>query len=185
MSRLTERDRQGHWRLKKLNWDDIRPGEKITVEDWETMYLAMYKLLKYEDTGLYPDQIREIGELYLDKCREVNDLKEKAKSANAGWIPFEQRRTDNEEKMSTGSDYILTGKLPDDGQEILASDGEITWHDTFFDDGCEVYLDSGIDIIDDAKAWMPLPDPYKPARLECADNQAADHADQDTIAPAT
>ncbi len=171
MSRLTERDRQGHWRLKKLNWDNIRPGEKITVEDWENLYVGLYKLLKYEDTGLDPKQIREMDELYLDKCREVNDLKEKAKSANAGWIPFEQRRTDALERMETGSDYILTGRLPDDGQEILVSDGDGVWSDIFLDDGCEVYLDSGIDIIGDSLAWMPLPEPYRPARLVDADNQ--------------
>ena len=77
MSRLTERDRQGHWRLKKLNWDDIRPGEKITVEDWENLYVALFKLLKYEDTGLDPEQIREMDKLYLEKCREVNEMKKK------------------------------------------------------------------------------------------------------------
>ena len=37
-----------------------------------TIYWA---LKKYEDTGLTPDQIREIDRLYLEKCEEVNRLR--------------------------------------------------------------------------------------------------------------
>lgn len=36
---------------------------------------AFNRLAEYERTGLTPDQIREVDRLYLEKCREVNQLK--------------------------------------------------------------------------------------------------------------
>lgn len=50
--------------------------------------------------------------------------------------------------------------MPDDGQEILVTNGETTWQDTSFIDCDGYYLDSGYDWID-ITAWRPLPKPYK------------------------
>lgn len=36
---------------------------------------AFNRLAEYERIGLTPDQIREVDRLYLEKCREVNQLK--------------------------------------------------------------------------------------------------------------
>jgi hypothetical protein len=55
---------------------------------------------------------------------------------------------------------MLDCKMPDDGQEILVTNGETTWQDTSFIDCDGYYLDSNYDWID-ITAWRPLPKPYK------------------------
>jgi hypothetical protein len=35
---------------------------------------ALKELLEYKETGLTPQDIKEIDELYLEKCKEVNAL---------------------------------------------------------------------------------------------------------------
>ena len=41
---------------------------------------ATNRLAAYEDTGLTPEQFEVIDQLYLEKCREVNALKEQIKN---------------------------------------------------------------------------------------------------------
>lgn len=64
------------------------------------------------------------------------------------WIPF----TFDEEG-------VLNCKLPDVDEEILVSDGDSVWQDTWCeaDEGYELY--SGIEIED--LAWRQLPKPYE------------------------
>ena len=64
------------------------------------------------------------------------------------WIPY----TFDEEG-------VLNCELPDVDEEILVSDGDSVWQDTWCeaDEGYELY--SGIEIED--LAWMPLPKPYE------------------------
>lgn len=71
------------------------------------------------------------------------------------WIPFTQRElTAEEQEEHPEWCYIMEGPLPDDGQEILVSDGKWVWQDRFcVDDGCYLGMDGC--------AWMPLPLPYK------------------------
>ncbi len=76
------------------------------------------------------------------------------------WIPFTKRElTAEEQEEHPEWCYIMECPLPDDGQEILVSDGRRVWQDEFYvdDDGC--YLDSDSDF--DGCAWMPKPEPYK------------------------
>ena len=40
------------------------------------------------------------------------------------------------------------------------TNGDRVWSDTFWDDA-GLYLDNCIDLVEDVKAWMPLPEPYK------------------------
>ena len=42
----------------------------------ENLILKLKRLKEYEDTGLTPEQIRDIDSLYLEKCEQVNVLKE-------------------------------------------------------------------------------------------------------------
>lgn len=70
------------------------------------------------------------------------------------WIPF-TLEYDEDEKME-----ILQGRLPDNEQDILVTNGKEVWQDTFLNDG-ECYLDSGNDLADVVIAWMPLPNPPK------------------------
>ena len=76
------------------------------------------------------------------------------------WIPFTMRELTTEEKEEHPEwDYIMDCELPDDGEEILVSDGKFIWSDTFINDGDGCYLDSNTDL--DGCAWMPLPEPWR------------------------
>lgn len=92
----------------------------------------------------------------------LNDLEQDEKEN--GWIPVKYHQISEkeraEESISTDIQYMLDCKMPDDGQEILVTNGETTWQDTSFIDCDEYYLDSNYDWID-ITAWRPLPEPYK------------------------
>ena len=80
------------------------------------------------------------------------------------WIPFKSRPLTEEEKEDHPEwDFILDGKVPEDGQRILVNvkyrGHEAVQYDEYYDDdGC--YLDSGYEIGTEVTAWMPLPKPY-------------------------
>ena len=81
-----------------------------------------------------------------------------------GWIPVKYHQISEkereEESISNDIQCMLDCKMPDDGQEILVTNGETTWQDTSFIDCDGYYLDSNYDWID-ITAWRPLPEPYK------------------------
>ena len=81
-----------------------------------------------------------------------------------GWIPVKYHQISEkeraEESISKNIQYMLDCKMPDDGQEILVTNGETTWQDTSFIDCDGYYLDSNYDWID-ITAWQPLLEPYK------------------------
>lgn len=83
-----------------------------------------------------------------------------AAGGNPKWITFSMEYDEEEQEA------ILQGKLPEEEEEILATNGENVWLDTFMRDGSECYLDSGFDLVDGVLAWMPLPDPYKPESIQ-------------------
>lgn len=73
------------------------------------------------------------------------------------WIPVKWREPTEEEAKYYS--YIADCEMPDDGQEILVTDGKYVWKDECgFDDG--FYLDSCEDW-QNITAWMPLPKPYE------------------------
>lgn len=82
-----------------------------------------------------------------------------------GWIIVKSHKiTDVERKENDYPEYInyyLDGLLPDDGQEIIVTDGENTWCDTCsINSDVEYCLESCIDWTE-IKAWMSFPEPYK------------------------
>ena len=97
MGRLTEKDDQGNWCIRGLPWKNLYPGIAITENTYERIYAVAKKLLDYEDTGLTPDQIRQMDALYTEKCREVAELRE--------------RDTAKEPEVHTNSDEIRVGSL--------------------------------------------------------------------------
>ena len=64
MGRLTWKNPDGTWGLHNM---DIR---KVPSE----LYGVVCKLKDYEETGLTPQQMAEIDELYTEKCRETAKL---------------------------------------------------------------------------------------------------------------
>ena len=50
---------------------------KVLFEEIDDGYIGMCALKAYEDTGLDPEQIRQIDRLYAEKCREVAELRQR------------------------------------------------------------------------------------------------------------
>lgn len=125
------------------------------VRDRLKQYKDEYsKYGKYD--GLYVADVLEMLEQLKDDLEQ--DEKEN------GWIPVKYHQISEKERaeefISKDIQYMLDCKMPDDGQEILVTNGETTWQDTCFIDSNGYYLDGGYDWID-IMAWMPLPKPYK------------------------
>lgn len=91
-------------------------------------------------------QPRTAGDFCWESREILQELVDKADSFE--WIPF----TFDEEG-------VLNCELPDVDEEILVSDGDSVWQDTWCeaDEGYE--LESGIEIED--LAWRQLPKPYE------------------------
>lgn len=71
----------------------------------------------------------------------LSDLEQDEKEN--GWIPVKYHQISEkeraEESISKNIQYMLDCKMPDDGQEILVTNGETTWQDTSFID-CDGYV---------------------------------------------
>ena len=118
---------------------------------------------KYDDKPVFT------GEVNIPMmCREVAKRLEELSQPKTDWIPFEQREADEEEKAhflehyGYEFEYMLCGRLPDEDEEILVTySNGCVGEDIFLRDGTECYLDSGQEIVTEAIAWMPKPQPYK------------------------
>ena len=135
-------------------------------------------LASYEETGLAPEQIREIDRLYAVKCKEVAMLQKRlignARSdlfikemlvasnvaaethyANGRWIPVEERLPEDEY-------YILLSftnfPLPSIGRFKKDPEGG-----AFYLGDCDE-KDTCISMNLFVNAWRPLPEPYRPKK---------------------
>lgn len=148
---MTIKDEQGNWGVKGMPWSSLHPGSTITLDIWDKLYDAIEKLMEYEDTGLDPEQIREMDELYLEKCREVNELEGELKLGNAGCIPVEKRLPDPDE-------YVLVSfenfSLPMIGRYTVDDDDSGTFR---IGDEEESFVQHDLFV----NAWMPLPAAYQ------------------------
>ena len=126
------------------------------IKDGLKQYKDEYSKYSKHD-GLYIEDVLEI----LEQLQ--SDLEQDEKEN--GWIPVKYHQISEKERaeecISKDIQYTIDCKMPDDGQEILITNGETTWQDTSFID-CDgyYYLDGNYDWID-ITAWQPLPDPYK------------------------
>lgn len=89
---------------------------------------------------------RYLQDFYSNACGTLQELVYKAESFE--WIPFE---------MEDGFFYC---QIPDDGEDILVTDGKVVWHDEWIECDEGYVLDSGYELYK-CLAWMPLPKPYK------------------------
>lgn len=80
------------------------------------------------------------------------------------WIPITKRPMTEDEKARHEFYYdeaeILDCSLPEDGEDVLITVNGRTWIDTFIRDDADGCYFESYDI-DEVKAWMPLPKPYK------------------------
>lgn len=138
MNRLTHPRNNG---IKSGYWSPNKKDELIE------------RLAAYENTGLEPEQIYEIDEMYREKCEELWRIIEKHR-----WVPVEER-------------------LPEDNRYILLSLENFDLpiggrYDTDTDGGRAFYLgdcDEGDTCIANdlhVNAWMSLPEPYRPEKLK-------------------
>lgn len=104
------------------------------------------------------DKMSDAGKTVLAQAVAVlKDLQ--SEEPEPKWIPFTMREVTAEEKeVYPEWDSILDCKLPDDGEEILVSNGKYVWLDTFINDCDGCYLDGGDDV--EGLAWQPLPKPW-------------------------
>lgn len=72
MSRLTSRDKHGHAYFHQC-FEEPCCGSGCQKDACEFLTQVCEKLAGYEETGLTPEQIREIDKLYLEKCRELEE----------------------------------------------------------------------------------------------------------------
>ena len=78
MERLTAWD--GEHAYYKKCFEEPCIGGGCEIEDCQLKIDICENLARYEDLGITPDQIREIDELYTEKCEEVNQLKKQLES---------------------------------------------------------------------------------------------------------
>ena len=136
MHRLTEKDAQGNWCLKDVPWSALRPGAEVSRKIYEKLYVALWKLMEYEDTGLSPERIHKMDELYLEKCAEVNELK---------------RQQEQKKQMKVVTDGVLLYLNGDGVADIYDDTYDITIH-------CETKEEQERveEILKNARRWIPV-----------------------------
>lgn len=68
---LIEKNDNRSWKLKGVEWSQIKPGAVITDQVWEKLYGALWKLKNYEDTGVDPDGIRQLNAETQEQARAM------------------------------------------------------------------------------------------------------------------
>ena len=146
MERLTERNENGKkeayypYCFREDTCDGDGPSEKCVACALSTKICE--KLAEYEDTGLTPDEIREMQELL---SRENGKETTRFSRDNDSWIPVEERLPEDEAMM------LVTCQTKAGRRSVnRAWYGAGCWHGTGSMSG--------------VTAWMPLPDPYSPER---------------------
>lgn len=71
MNRLTQKDDQGNWSLKGVPWTQLYVGVPMTRETYEKLYGALWKLMKYEDTGVNPNEVERMKDKQTPKTPEI------------------------------------------------------------------------------------------------------------------
>lgn len=152
-------------------------GNQEDYSDCDEGYYGMAILKKYEDTGLAPEQIREMDRLYEEKCRELAEFRKKLQQ---DWIPVSERLPETEKTVIVTvhssewiSDYnsdwvpeqeknhhpesytVYAGRLGEDGKWRFCDEYmcETLCEKAFRNDKGRSY--------DVVIAWMQLPEPYK------------------------
>lgn len=89
-----------------------------------------------------------------------SDALEYLKAQEPQWTPITFRALTEEEKAEHPDwGYIIDSPTPDDGEEILVSDGRYVWADAWGNNGVECYLESDHEL--ESVAWMKMPTPWR------------------------
>ena len=94
------------------------------------------------------------------KTKLVDDALALLEAQDRQWTPITFRPLTDEEKAEHPDwCYIIDSPTPDDGEEILVSDGRYVWADAWYNNGVECYLESDHEL--EGVAWMKMPTPWK------------------------
>lgn len=77
MERLTEKNETGEAYYPECFSKCDGMGASVKCNDCSLTNAVCELLAAYEDTGLTPERMREIDRLYAEKCKELEELKEK------------------------------------------------------------------------------------------------------------
>lgn len=153
MDRLTEKDERGNWCLKGLSRWALQGGEALSKKSVELLYGALYKLMKYEDTGLTPEDVERLNDFEQSQMAEL--LKRLAEERRKHrWIPVEEQLPDNDSYILMSFENFsmsLIGRYETDetgGAFYVGDDEESCISQDLF-----------------VNAWMLLPEPYRPEVL--------------------
>ena len=82
------------------------------------------------------------------------------------WTPITFRALTEEEKAEHPDwCYIIDSPTPEDGEDILVSDGKNVWADVWGNDGDKCYLESDHEL--EGVAWMKMPAPWRKEAKAC------------------
>ena len=130
--------------------DEVIPGglRRAVIDAREVKKEAMaiyWRLKRYEDTGLEPENLQEIDEEYQELAREAARLREKER-----WIPVE-------EKLPEDDSYIMLSfknfPVPSVGRYETDQDGGAF----YLGDDDKSCISWGAIV----NAWKPLPERYQ------------------------
>lgn len=96
---LIEKNDNGSWKLKGVEWSQIKPGAVITDQVWEKLYGALWKLKDYEDTGVDPDGIRQLNAETQEQARQMlervaklsDEIERMQGEERQQWIPVTEK----------------------------------------------------------------------------------------------
>ncbi len=172
VERLTERNEYGEAYYKRCYASPCE-GTGESCDNCDLIDIEVCEALAaYEDTGITPDQMREISRLYQIKCEEL--IACQRNEHNNGWIPCSERLPENEKhKGAFCPRYWLMTKYgqtvgwynPDRESWFVLiwfMTGRLLKEEIDLERGdvpklVRVPLNTGIVI-----AWQPLPEPYQP-----------------------
>lgn len=170
--RLTEKKDSGHWCLRDVPWDQMKPGTVLTRKTWEKLYGALWRLKDYENTGKSPEEIecmdndmQVTAKGMLKRVAELSAEVDRMK-AEGFWIPVTER-------FPESGDYVLLSfsnfTLPQVGRYEEDEKGGAF----FAGDETESLVSQDMYV----NAWMPLPKPYRSEEEEkpVADTGWKDH----------
>jgi len=147
--RLTQKNEQGNWWVKGLLWKDLNIGTPITKKTHEKLYGCLYKLMKYEETGLSPDEVERLNTFDGSQAVKATIALQKERRKHR-WIPVEEKLPDGGYILMSFENFPipLIGRYEEDGEGGAFYVGD--------------YEESCISQELIVNAWKPIPEPYLP-----------------------
>ncbi len=147
--RLTQKNEQGNWWVKGLLWKDLNIGTPITKKTQEKLYGCLYKLMKYEETGLSPDEVERLNTFDGSQAVKATIALQKERRKHR-WIPVEEKLPDGGYILMSFENFPipLIGRYEEDGEGGAFYVGD-------YEESCVSQ-----ELI--VNAWRPIPEPYLP-----------------------